>query len=346
VAIESEESSASNQSFGGMSRFSEVLPYLQGLNLSLPKAVIERGSMQPIAQASPLEDIEAEIAALPIDQTLMSYRHFVVFFGTSSQMPATLHEITRLREMTFRAFQEGSGQPVDTDKYDVDYDHLFAWDTKQHALVGSYRLGKTDQLRERYGNDGTYLAQMFNFDEEFYAGAPLVEIGRSFVVPEYQKSHHSLFLLWCGISRYLIANPRYRQVYGVVSMSRLYDSRAMAMMRDVLLEPREDVRASAPYQADLGAPWQEFLQEAQEVRPITMRDLSLMVRALEGDERDVPVLIRHYHKLGARFHAAALDSNFNNTPGLLLRLNVPTIPPKYLKTYFGEGVQAYLDYRE
>ena len=62
----------------------------------------------------------------------------------------------------------------------------------------------------------------------------------------------------------------------------------------------------------------------------------------EDDKRDVPVLIKHYHKLGARFLEAAVDAKFNNTPGLLLRLDVPAMPERYIRTYLREGAAAYL----
>ena len=321
--------------------FLDILPDLSDVTLSLPKAVTAAESLQPIAPAVAKEILEQEIAALPEHQMLMQYRHYRVYYGSAQQLPRMLDEIARCRELTFRELKEGSGASEDRDRFDETYLHLFAWDTEARQLVGAYRLGRTDELRKEGGNDAVYLAQMFDFAESFYDGPPTLEIGRSFVVPAYQRSHHSLFLLWCGISRYLLKHPRYRQLYGVVSMSRLYDVRAMAVMRDVLLEPRDDVRAEAPYEPDLGDSWQSYLNER---RPFTMKDLSDMVKVLEGDLRDVPVLIRHYHKLGATFHAAAVDANFNNTPGLLLRLHVPSIPAKYMKTYFGDGWEGYLAY--
>ncbi len=322
--------------------FAEILPELLDVRLSLPKAVAEPGEMQPIAPAAPESAVLAEIAALPSERLLMEYKQYRVYYAEPEEIPVILGEIARLRELTFREYQEGSGQSQDRDEYDLTYQHLFAWDTEANAMVGAYRLGKTDVLLKQSGKSGVYLAQMFEFDDEFFAGPLMLEIGRSFVVPAYQRSHHSLYLLWCGISRFLIKHPMYRQLYGVVSMSRIYDVRAMAVMRDVLLDPRDDVRAGAPYEPDLGSSWQNYLDER---RPLTMKDLSKMVRLLEGDERDVPVLIRHYHKLGATFHAAAVDENFNNTPGLLLRLHAPSIPPKYMKTYFGEGWEDYVAYQ-
>ncbi|NKB98720.1 MAG: GNAT family N-acetyltransferase [Pseudomonadales bacterium] len=326
-----------------LQRLDELLPYLRDLQIGLPKAVVENSEMQPIAPEVTKTELHAEIDALPAAQCLMEYKNFIVCYGDAGQLPRTLDQIARLRELTFRAHQEGSGQAEDRDRFDENYLHLFAWDLTEHAIVGAYRLGKTDLLRAEEGNAGVYLAQMFDFADEFYAGPPLLEIGRSFVAPDYQRNTYSLFLLWCGISRYLLHHPKYRQLYGVVSMSRLYDARAMAVMRDVLLEPRPDVRAEDPYEPDLGGEWQEFLEET---RPMTMKDLSRIVKALEDEARDIPVLIRHYHKLGARFHAAVVDRNFNNTPGLLLRLNVPAMPRKYLKMYFGEGdlLERYLAY--
>lgn len=326
-----------------MQTLDELLPYLRNVKMALPKPVVEENEMLPVAPAVPKEDLQAEITALPAQQMLMEYKNFKVYYGSAQQLPRMLDQISRLRELTFRAHQEGSGQAEDRDRFDTAYLHLFAWDVKEHAIVGAYRLGQTDTLRQQFGNEGVYLAQMFDFSDEFYAGSPLLEIGRSFVTPDYQRNTYSLFLLWCGISRYLLHHPKYRQLYGVVSMSRLYDSRAMAVMRDVLLEPRTDVVAETPYEPDLGGKWQAYLKET---RPMTMKDLSRIVKALEDEARDVPVLIRHYHKLGARFHAAVVDQNFNNTPGLLLRLNVPQMPRKYLKMYFGEGelLDRYLDY--
>ena len=101
------------------------------------------------------------------------------------------------------------------------------------------------------------------------------------------------------------------------------------------------MRPKAPYEPDLGKVWQDFVGDHA---PMGMKIVSHLVKSLEANERDVPVLIRHYHKLGARFVSAAVDAAFNNTPGLLLRLHVPSIPAKYMKTYFGDGWEGYLAY--
>lgn len=321
---------------------SDILGYLQTIAIELPKAVTEPDQMQPIAPAISDKAIAAELAELPPENELFAYRQFRVYCGRANQLPNTLREITRLRELTFRMMQEGSGLAVDTDTFDETYTHLLAWDTDNQKIVGGYRLGKTDELLATQGTDGVYLSEMFEFDPAFYSGSPMLEIGRSFVVPDYQKNHASLFLLWVGISQYIIQHPQYRRVYGVVSMSRLYNPTTLATIRNALVEPDADVTPKAPYNPDLGSTWSAFSGDDQ---PLEMKTVSNLVRALESGERDVPVLIRHYQKLGARFVSAAVDSSFNNTPGLLLSLHVPSMPQKYLKQYLREGAAEYVAYQ-
>ena len=297
--------------------------------------------LQPLADPVPVETLVAELEALPEDQLLHTFRQWKVYFAAQQQAPAILHEITRLRELTFREMQEGSGLAVDTDEFDAVYDHLFVWDEEAQTIVGGYRLGHADELRAAHGPQAVYLSAMFEFDDAFFA-EPILEIGRSFVVPEFQRKPYSLHLLWCGIGNYLIRYPRYRRIYGVVSISRLYDVRTSAAIRDALVQPLETVEARAAFTQDLGDPWREFLKAHASM---TLRDVSSIVKGLEGEQKDVPVLIRHYHKLGAQFVSAAVDASFNNTPGLLLCIDVPRVPYKYLKQYFGEeGAAAYLGY--
>ena len=321
--------------------YADVVRYLKNVRIHLPDAVTSPEDMVDIAPQTDSAVIEDELRGLSDENRLYTYRQFEVFVGSQRELPATIKEIARLREYTFRAFEEGSGKAVDTDDFDSTYLHLFVWDTQNRLIVGGYRLGRTDVLRREYGAEGVYLGAMFDFERSFYDGAPMLEVGRSFVVPEYQRSHSSLHLLWCGIGGYLANNPEYRRLYGVVSMSRLYDGRTIAAMRDALLEPSEKVTAKEAYQPDLGHEWRRYLDRN---RPLPIREVSRLVKALELEQRDIPILIRHYHKLGARFVSAAVDRSFNNTPGLLLHIDVPTIPTKYLKRYLREGLNTYLEY--
>ena len=48
-----------------------------------------------------------------------------------------LRELGRLREIAFRAVEEGSGKRRDTDSYDDDYLHLILWDEDDLEIVGA-----------------------------------------------------------------------------------------------------------------------------------------------------------------------------------------------------------------
>ena len=123
-----------------------LLDYLDTVAIALPAPVTEPGDLQPLADPVPVQTLTAELAALPDDQLLHTFRQWKVYFASQAQAPAILHEITRLRELTFREMQEGSGLAVDTDEFDATYDHLFVWDTEAQTIVGGYRLGHADDV--------------------------------------------------------------------------------------------------------------------------------------------------------------------------------------------------------
>ena len=283
--------------------------------------------------------ITAGLAALPGSQRLLDYKQFAVFYAQASQIPLLMADIARERERVFRLYDEGSGQPRDGDDHDQRYVQLFVWDNQARALVGAYRMGHADALRQP-GAGGLYLAQMFEFDAAFHdANAPALEMGRSYVVPEYQKHYASLYLLWQGIGRYLAAFPRYRRLYGTVSLSRQYDDRAIALICDALIEPSPQVRPRHPLQTALHPEWHNFV--AAHGKP-DLATLSACVRGIDREGKDLPILLKHYHKLGARFHCVGIDPNFNDTPGLLLSVDMDAMPEKLVSTFLGEHAAAYL----
>mgnify|MGYP005844968817 CR=1 FL=1 len=324
-----------------LTRYARLMVY------ALPRAATESSSSTtPVSAAEPLAergsraDLLREVAGLPAEQRLLDFKHFRVMYGRARQMPAMMAEIARERERTFRELEEGSGSSRDRDSFDESYVQLFVWDSKQHALVGAYRLGHTDELRRQAGSRAIYLSQMFDFDPRFYDDAPpSLELGRSFIVAEHQRSFHGLYLLWQGIGRYLCRHPRYRRLYGTVSLSRQHDARAMAWLCEALIEPDPTVRPRNPMPAKADPEWRDFLRAC---RPLPLATLSAIVRALDPASRDLPVLLRHYHRLGARFHAVAVDPNFLNTPGLLLSVDVAALGLDRLATFMGDGAGKYL----
>ncbi len=88
-----------------------------------------------------------------------------------------------------------------------------------------------------------------------------------------------------------------------------------------------------------------LITPSPEVRPrvpLDMAFLTAIVRGLDHDGKDIPVLLRHYMKLGPRFHAVGVDPGFDRTPGLLLSVDVPQLQRKTVATFLGAEANAYL----
>jgi putative hemolysin len=325
-----------------LTRYARLMTYAQA---EVPAAV-PQVAQAPLPAAAPLAphgdaaEIERELDTLPPRQRLLDFKHFSVAYASARQAPVLMAEIARERERVFRMHDEGSGQPADTDAFDQAYVQLFVWDRAGHGLVGAYRMGRTDRLLAASGVDGLYLSRVFEFARGFHDPArPALELGRSFIVPEHQRSFHGLYLLWQGIGRYLAIHPDYRRLYGTVSLSRQYDPRAVAMLCDAVIEPSSAVRARAPLRGPSSGEWQDYRRVAG--RP-GLATLSAIVRGLDAAGKDIPVLLRHYMKLGARFHCVGVDPNFNDTPGLLLSVDVPALERKILATFLGTAAEHYL----
>ncbi|MCG8616130.1 MAG: lysophospholipid acyltransferase family protein, partial [Desulfobacterales bacterium] len=123
-------------------------------------------ALQPIADPVDPETIAREIAALPQADLLLESSDQQIYCTTAANIPNTLKEIGRLREVAFRAVGEGSGKPIDLDRFDHFYHQLFIWKPDTRQIVGGYRLGLTDQLVQRYGMKGLYTHTLFKFNFE------------------------------------------------------------------------------------------------------------------------------------------------------------------------------------
>ncbi|MEH3826540.1 lysophospholipid acyltransferase family protein [Enterobacter roggenkampii] len=130
-----------------------------------------------------------------------------------------LRELGRLREIAFRAVEEGSGKRRDTDSYDDDYLHLILWNEDDLEIVGAYRFMPTAMQIEKRGVEGLYSYSLFHYDDKMQDVLEHgIELGRSFIQPRYW-GRRGLDYLWSGIGAYLARYPHYRYLFGPVSIS-------------------------------------------------------------------------------------------------------------------------------
>lgn len=316
--------------------------YLNDLKYFIPwQADTVKPIQKNIIAPANKETLKLELSQLPQEQHLVDFKSYSVYYGYQNQIPTCVQEITRLREVTFRTLDEGSGEECDTDHFDATYIHLFIFDHENEEIIGAYRIGQTDILQKNKDVTKLYLSQMFNFQPQFInQQQPCLEMGRSFIVEKHQNSYYGLLLLWKGIGTFVCRNPQYRTLYGTVSLSKLYDPRSVALINEVMVNKSGEVRARTQFEGILHPEVKAYVSENN----LTLKQLSAVITGIEKDGKDIPVLLKQYAKLGANFHCLGIDSNFNNTPGLLLSVDLPNASEKLLNIYLGEGKDEYLNY--
>ena len=286
---------------------------------------------RPVASRGLATAIDANIAAIG-SSLLMESGALQVYCASASDLPAVLPEIGRLRELTFRGVGEGTGLPRDIDRFDQQYQHLFVWHREHREIAGAYRIGATDVL----GVENLYTRTLFDYDESLLRQiGPALELGRSFVQPAYQRDFGPLLLLWKGISRLVSLQPRYRRLFGVVSISDRYNTMSRQLLLRFLQTRRFDaelgqlVRAKNP-----PAPPRSEIVDTLTVE--RLEDVCALVRQIEPDGKDIPVLLRQYLKLNAKLLGFTIDASFGNVLDGLVLVDLDQIEPGILARYMGK----------
>jgi putative hemolysin len=290
---------------------------------------------------APRGDVDALIANVrALGAPLLESGVYQVYCAAAAELPAVLPELGRLREIAFRAAGEGTGRARDLDAFDDVYRHLFVWDRERQDIAGGYRIGATDEILATSGVAGLYTRTLFDYGEALMAQlGPALELGRSFVAPAYQRDFSPLLLLWKGISRFVARHPRYRRLFGVVSISDAYESTSRQLMIRFLQTTRFDadlgrlVRARNP-----PAPARDRIVETATVE--RLEDVSALIRRLEPDGKDVPVLLRQYLKLNARLLGFSIDPAFGNVLDGLVVVDLDDVEPAILVRYMGREEAA------
>lgn len=293
----------------------------------------------PIEQSQDPAALQAEVDRLAPEQLVAETGKFKCFVAPSQDIPTIMQEIGRLREFTFRLVGEGTGRAIDLDKYDSYYDHLFIWNTEAQEIVGAYRVGKTSKIIEKYGIEGLYTSSLFSFKPQLFERmGPAMEMGRSFVRPEYQKSIVALPLLWKGISNYVLINPDYKVLFGPVSISNDYSSMSREMIVRFLRENNSLSELSKMVKPKRPPRLRNMkLHEVREFRSVlsNMEDVAEVVSDIEPVVKGIPVLLRQYLKLGGKILSFNVDPDFNNCLDGLIYVDLIQTPPKTLGIYMG-----------
>ncbi len=277
---------------------------------------------------------------------LLESKNYEVFFASAKEIPNLLHEIGRLREITFRAIGEGTNKPLDTDRFDKYYHHLFLWDQHKNKLVGAYRMGLGKDIFRKHGITGFYIQTLFRIEPELHdMMSQTIEMGRAFIIQEYQQKPMPLFLLWKGIVHVTLRYPEYKYLMGGVSISNQFSHFSKSLMIEFMKSHYYD-----PYIAQYIQPKKEFkvkLKDADkdfvfDAANADLQKFDKLIDEVEPGALRIPVLIKKYVKQNARLVAFNVDPKFNDAIDGLMYIKVSDIPDSTVKPVM-EEFQAELE---
>lgn len=277
-----------------------------------------------------------------------------IYVTTAAESPNIMREIGRLREWAFRIPGGGTGKDCDTDEFDYmdkPYRQLFVWDPQNEEILGGYRFihGK-DMTFDEKGQPLLATSEILHFSDKFITEylPETIELGRSFVHPDYQatkmgtKSLFALDNLWDGLGALTVAEPNVRYLFGKVTMYPSYNTRA----RDLILSfigkyfPDKD-NLVRPYDAlpvDITDEERDVLFNSGNFK----EDYKTLHRQVRELGVDIPPLVHAYIGLSATMRAfgAAICKSFGNVIEFGILMTVEDVYPekkrRHIESYLAE----------
>ena len=297
---------------------------------SLPSRNVSNIGLNEIAPPVDPELVRAQMKKLE-DKILFETGDYRVYLIGSSDAPLAMRELYRLREETFRAIGEGTGNPLDTDSYDAYYKHLILWNIPNGDIVGSYRVGYGAEIIPKLGIDGLYTSSLLKYGpaaEEILAHS--MELGRSFISLKYQREVLPLKLMLAGLTVALVKDPKTDCSIGTVSISDslpdFYKSLGVYFLERDFKLPEAELFATPPHPFE-----SDFLRVDPEplLSQIPRGNLDAFDKFLstlaDGNYR-LPVLFRKYFNCGARVACFNVDPLFNYSLDGMIVLRMKDFP--------------------
>ncbi|MBE6247548.1 MAG: GNAT family N-acetyltransferase [Bacteroidales bacterium] len=262
---------------------------------------------------------------------------------TAHDSPNIMQEIGRLREISFRVGGGGTGKAVDIDEYDTDphepYRQLIVWDPKDQEIIGGYRYINCGGL------DISKMAtkELFDFSEEFINEyMPFtIELGRSFVQPNYQstnirrKSLYALDNLWDGLGALVVKYSNIKYFFGKVTMYTSYNARARNLLLHFLKKYFRDqhslVRPITPLECDIDNPYFVELFKGLEFK----EGYKVLQKEIKNNGEHIPPLINSYMNLSPsmKVFGTAINHGFGGVEETGILVNIPDIYPEKIERY-------------
>ncbi len=342
ISVEQQEQFAEIDQYG---RFLRMKTYALGnamrVNRFFPKLHIShrKEEVKPVIDPVDPKELQAELDSLREEFFEFDFRSFELFILPRGRIPKLLQEIGRLREVTFRAVGEGTNNEIDVDEFDLYYRHMLLWDKDAQKIVGAYRIGMGADIMNLYGKCGFYFQSLFRLDEPV---VPLlretIELGRAFIVEEYQMKPYPLFLLWKGLTITALKHPQYRYFIGCVSISNNFSKFSKSLIIEFIKKNYYDydiARHVHPRKA-----FRVRLTKADRMLVDLSEDdvnrIDRLVEEMEPGNMRFPILLKKYIKQNARIIGFNVDPKFNNSLDGLMILDLLDTPMETLNQVIEE----------
>ncbi|MFH1004737.1 MAG: GNAT family N-acyltransferase [Bacteroidota bacterium] len=269
-----------------------------------------------------------------------NYSNNKIYIITHHDSPNIIREIGRLRELTFRTAGGGTGLDCDLDNFDTDticYKQLIVWNPENEEIVGGYRfMFLRDAKKDEKGNLHLSTSHYFHFSEKFLTEfAPYtIELGRSFIQPQYQPSEcnrkglFSLDNLWDGLGAISVDNPDIKYFFGKVTMYMDFNRQARDMIlyflnfffsdTDKLVQPHHPVS----YETDISK-FKTFF-----TKDMSYKDAYLILNQnVRKMGENIPPLINSYMNLSPtmKTFGTSINKEFGNVEETGIMINISNI---------------------
>ena len=341
-------------------RIGKLIPHSSyaNLNMALPNVVklIKQHLYRIGFDKKPLLETQSPIA-LPEDRQCLlkaiknSCEHLGetgdgkhIYLYQHHKSSPIMREIGRLREVAFRAVGEGTNKRRDIDAYDSHYYHLVLWDEQDLEIVGAYRFGDANILGRTGHETGLYSATLFDYAEQKDAlFAEGLELGRSFVQPRYWGKR-SLDYLWFGIGAFLNRYPRYRYLFGPVSISNALPTPATDLLVQFYTQQFNQLESLPNLSASAQIPYPQDSVTNVDFSSMDYKEaFKELKHQLANMGTNVPTLYKQYSEVagegGVVFLSFNIDPDFNDCVDGLVAVDLHKLTAKKRKRYI-ESQQA------
>lgn len=279
-----------------------------------------------------------------------------IYVTTAAESPNIMKEIGRLREWSFRIPGGGTGKSYDVDEYDFmdrAYKQLFVWDPQNQEILGGYRFiqGKDLTYNEK-GQPNLATSEIFHFSDTFKQKyiPTMIELGRSFVHPDYQatkmgaKSLFALDNLWDGLGALIVQLPEMKHFFGKVTIYPKYDAHArdliLSFISKYYLDNENLITPMEPMQSTVSKEECEALFNTGDYKE-DFKNLNHKVRELGVN---IPPLVSAYISLAPRmrYFGAAICHSFGNVIEFGLLIDIDAIYDEKKRRH----IESFLTERE